>query len=141
LNCPERQKQQERMMRHAIAFFLVAALLVLPGCQRVVPVQNVPATQVYIPADADASFIPEAIVAGGRAKGWRMSHESPGHFVGYLAVRSHTAQVDIFYDANSYSIQYKDSTNLKYDGVRIHRNYNKWIILLDQQIQANLPAR
>jgi hypothetical protein len=129
------------MMRYVTVMVLVAAVLILAGCQRIVPVHNVPVTQVYVPAEGDGSVIREAIVAGGRAKGWRMSHESPGHIVGYLALRDHTASVDIFYDAESYSVQYKDSTNLKYDGARIHRNYNKWIILLDQQIQAKLPIR
>lgn len=128
-------------MRYALVIALMAVVLILAGCQRVVPIHNVPTTQVYVPAESDVSVIAEAIVAGGRTKGWRMSHESPGHFVGYLVVRNHTAEVDIFYDDDSYSIQYRDSTNLKYDGARIHRNYNKWIILLDQQIQANLPVR
>jgi hypothetical protein len=119
----------------------MATVVVLTGCQRVVPVHNVPETQVYIPAEGDASAVRDAIVAGARAKGWRLHEKAPGHFVGSIVVRNHTAAVDIFYDATSYSIQYKNSSNLKYDGERIHRNYNKWIILLDQQIQANLPVR
>ncbi len=125
-------------MRQALVMVVMAAVLVLTGCQRVVPVHNVPETQVYIPAEGDASAVREAIVAGARAKGWRVSEEAPGHIVASIAVRNHTAAADIFYDATSYSIQYKDSSNLKYDGEHIHRNYNKWIILLDQQIQDNV---
>lgn len=128
-------------MRHALVAILIVSALVLVGCQRTFPVHNVPETQVYIPAEGDADAVREAIVAGARAKGWRVSEESPGHIVGTIAVRTHTAAVDIFYAATSYSIQYKNSSNLMYDGERIHRNYNRWIILLDQQIQANLPVK
>jgi hypothetical protein len=137
----ESDARQEDMMRQVLVMIVMAAVLVLAGCQRVVPVHNVPETQVYIPAEGDAGAVREAIVAGARAKGWRVSEEGPGHIVASIAVRSHTAVADIFYDATSYSIQYKDSSNLKYDGERIHRNYNKWVILLDQQIQANLPVQ
>ena len=55
-------------------------------------------------------------------------------------VRQHFASVDIHYDSNSYSIRYKDSKVLMYDGTNIHRNYNKWVQLLDQQIKLNLPS-
>ena len=50
--------------------------------------------------------------------------------------------VDIKYDHKSYSIDYKDSTNLNHDAAKgqIHRNYNGWIQNLDKAIQAQLSA-
>lgn len=50
------------------------------------------------------------------------------------------AQVDIPYNAKAYSIQYKNSANLKYDGVSIHSNYNGWVQNLDRAIQSRLVA-
>jgi hypothetical protein len=122
--------------------FLVFVFLLLTtaGCARTVPLQNIDQRQVAVPADRDgAEMIKAAILAGGASKGWQMVEMEPGHIVGKVMVRQHMASVDINYDADSYSIAYKDSQNLLYDGSKIHRNYNKWVILLDQQIAMNLP--
>ncbi|MCW8846341.1 MAG: hypothetical protein OQK99_10930 [Gammaproteobacteria bacterium] len=119
---------------------LVVLLLSLAGCNRTLPVLNINEHQVAISADQDGeAVIKSAILAGGAAKGWRMTESEPGHIQADITVRQHMASVDIFYDDHSYSIAYKDSQNLMYDGNKIHRNYNKWITLLDQQIALNLP--
>jgi len=128
----------------ATVFRLVAVMMLaaaLAGCNRTMPIQNVTDRQVAIPVGVDgAEAIKSAILDGGRAKGWKMVEVEPGHIVGTVAVRQHVASVDIAYDDHSYSIVYKDSQNLMYDGTRIHRNYNKWIVLLEQQIASNLPG-
>jgi hypothetical protein len=48
------------------------------------------------------------------------------------------AQVDIPYNRQMYSIVYRDSNNLDYDGVNIHSNYNSWIQNLSAAINARL---
>jgi hypothetical protein len=40
----------------------------------------------------------------------------------------------------SFSISYRDSKDLNYDGSNIHSNYNNWIHNLDQAIQQQLAA-
>ena len=77
----------------------------------------------------------EAIVSAGNSLGWQMKPESPGRMTGTLYLRDHRAVVDISYDARSYSIAYKDSSNLQYDGSSIHNNYNGWIQNLDRAIR------
>jgi hypothetical protein len=64
----------------------------------------------------------------------------PGHIIGTLLIRSHTAIVDIYYTTTSFSIVYKDSTNLKYDANNktIHHNYNNWIHNLERAIMVKL---
>ena len=42
------------------------------------------------------------------------------------------------YSVKSYSIRYKDSTELGYDGGSIHQNYNGWVQNLDKGIRAQL---
>lgn len=119
---------------------LVVLLLNLAGCNRTMPVLNIDEHQVAIPADQDGTaVIKSAILAGGAAKGWKMTESEPGHIQASITVRQHMASVDIYYDDHSYRIAYKDSQNLMYDGDKIHRNYNKWVTLLDQQIALNLP--
>jgi len=84
--------------------------------------------------------IRQAIIRAGTQLGWQMKAERPGHIVGSLSLRTHVAVVDIDYDRKSYSIKYKDSTNLEYNGSTIHRNYNGWIQRLDQGIKSQLSG-
>jgi hypothetical protein len=48
--------------------------------------------------------------------------------------------MDIKYNTKSYSIEYKDSQGLKYDGTNIHKNYNSWVMNLDNRIRAQLST-
>jgi len=84
--------------------------------------------------------IEKAIITAGMGLGWRIKSQSPGHLIGTLNVRSHTAIVDIKCTAEKYSITYKDSTNLNYNGTNIHSNYNGWIQNLDNAINNQLSA-
>jgi hypothetical protein len=79
-----------------------------------------------------------AILQAGASLGWQMHGVRPGLIVGTLYVRDHMAQVEISYDRNSYSILYRDSSNLNYDGVNIHSNYNSWVQRLSAAINARL---
>jgi hypothetical protein len=49
-------------------------------------------------------------------------------------------QVDIAYTTTSYSINYKDSRGLDYDGSSIHSNYNGWVQRLDRAIARQLAT-
>jgi len=70
--------------------------------------------------------------------GWIVERKRPGRMVASLKLRSHWAVVDITYDASQYSIHYKESEQLEYNGEKIHRNYNNWILNLQRKINAAL---
>lgn len=121
-------------MRLAWMRLLVLGCLValVAGC-RVVPVENVtnaPFTREAPSLEAAAT----AITVAGASLGWQVSEESAGHLIGRLPLRTHLAVVDIYHDTKSYSILYKDSTNLRYDGRKIHQNYARWIANLQKGI-------
>ena len=80
------------------------------------------------------------IVSPGTGLGWKMTPQEDGRIAGRLDLRKHIAIVDITYTAKAFSITYADSTNLKYDGRLIHRNYNNWIKNLESRIQATIGA-
>ncbi len=82
--------------------------------------------------------VEKAIVRAGSGLGWKMQPVKPGHVVGTINLRSHTAVVDVTYNTRTYDITYKDSVELNYDGSNIHRNYNGWIQNLDKGIRAQL---
>lgn len=108
-----------------------------------VPVQNIENAPVNASNTSyDLNDVTKAIQRAGTGLGWQMKEETPGHIVGTLHLRSHMAQVDITYTLDEYSINYKDSQNLKYDisNNTIHKNYNGWIQNLTNAINAQLLA-
>ena len=120
---------------------LVAAcvVLLLAGCTSR-PIVNVTDQPVVTAAGKPltADQVRNAIVAAGTSLGWVMTPVSPGLISGRLTLREHAAVVDIRYSATTYSITYKDSTNLNYRDGQIHKNYNGWVENLDRDIRAGL---
>ena len=85
--------------------------------------------------------ISEAIRIAGVAAGWQMHAQAPGSIEGRLELRSHVAIVDVEHDTRSYSITYRESSNLSAGSGMIHRNYNGWIRSLDTSIRTQLAQR
>ncbi len=131
-------------MSRSIAAVLLVAALAVAGC-RAETVYN-PTDIAYAPAATQTRALTEtdyknAIIRAGSKRGWTFQDAGPGHLVGNLAVRGkHFATVDVFYDAKSFSIKYKDSRNLNYDPGKnqIHPNYNSWVNNLQQDIQSEV---
>jgi hypothetical protein len=118
-----------------------AMVLLAAGCRAPTPVYNVSNAPVST-AKSNPSLkeVGNVIVQAGASLGWQMKQTKPGHMLGTLNIRRHVAVVDINYSTSSYSIQYKDSAELNYDGSSIHPNYNSWIQNLDNRIRAQLSA-
>lgn len=122
-----------------LASFLSLGLL-LAACVRTQPVYNVTEIPVVTASPGTPSLdqVKGAIITACREKEWLVNPVEDGFIVATAHVRSHTAVVDIRYSPTSYSITYKDSDALLYDGEKIHRNYNKWIKLLSERIDLEL---
>lgn len=116
---------------------IVVALL--GGC-RSAEIYNVSGAHVVANKAVSMEDVQKAIVRAGVALGWEMKPVEPGLILGTLHLRTHMAMVDIKYDTNTYSITYKDSTNLDYNGHNIHKNYNGWIQNLDNGIRSQLTS-
>ena len=103
------------------------------------PISNIENSSITsVNGDLSIDQVEKAIKKACVTKGWRATIKSPGHITATLNVRSHVAIVDIDYNPQSFSITYKDSTNLKYDGENIHRSYNNWIVYLERAIISQL---
>ena len=121
-----------------LIILLVGLTVIIAGC-RSNPILNIEDS----PIDAtvkSSKDVQKAIIRAGTSRGWKMKSVSKGHIEGTLLLRKHMAKVDIKYNRKSYSINYKDSAELNYDGTNIHPNYNGWIQNLDRSIQAELSA-
>lgn len=123
--------------------FRFAALIVvafaLASC-RSSPIYNVVSATMATAPTASLEGVTKSIKKAGAGLGWQMAEVDPGHIEGRWYFRSHVAVVDIAFDTKAFSIRYKDSTNLKYTGTSIHRNYNVWVQKLERAILAQTAA-
>jgi hypothetical protein len=104
------------------------------------PIYDVVNAPVVANRTATMDDVQKAIVRAGTQLGWQITPESPGKLTGRLALRTHTATMDITHDVQTYSIKYRDSTNLQAEGGQIHKNYNGWIQNLEKGIRAQLAT-
>jgi hypothetical protein len=119
---------------------LAAAMVGMAGC-RTVAVYDVVDAPVVTPAGGQklsSAQVRNAIIRAGQGLGWQIKEVQPFLLEGTLHLRTHMARVNIPYSAERYSIVYKDSENLQYDGKMIHSNYNGWVQNLDKAIKTQL---
>ena len=134
-----------------IGILVAATAFIFGGCttasvcgvvedMRCQPIHNVMNAPVIAPAGKIMSVdeVSKTIQRAGAALGWDMRPEAPGRIAGTLKLRTHVAIVDIEHDSKSYSIKYRDSSNLAANKGMIHRFYNGWIQHLNDGIQTQL---
>ena len=122
----------------AIAILLIT---IFAGCG-VGAVYNVTNNPVTVkPAVTDDQLF-KAIKIAGLNLGWQVTKVKPGLAQAQLFFRTHMALVEIPYSKESFSINYKDSTNLNYDAEKgtIHKNYNGWIQNLRNAISLQMSS-
>ncbi|WP_394173835.1 putative periplasmic lipoprotein [Thalassotalea litorea] len=119
-------------------YLIILVTLTLAGCAKTQPVYNV--SEHAVPANVESSKVQDSIIDALKYKRWTIEEKKPGEVVANIYVRSHQARIRITYDTQNYNIEYVDSSNLKYSEQKntIHRNYNKWIQLLEQEIDTRL---
>jgi len=77
------------------------------------------------------------ILQATKRRGWKTKEISPKRIEAeYAKGTKYMARVNIFYDVNTYTIEYLDSKNLKYDGQKIHKTYNSLVASLRKEINA-----
>lgn len=124
------------------AILSAASITANAACMRCDPIFNVadaPVTSASGKALTNDQ-VKQAIIRAGAALGWVMKEAGRGKLTGHLAVRKHTADIEIPYSPKSYSINYKSSTELDAADGKIHKNYNGWIQNLSKGINAQLSA-
>jgi hypothetical protein len=125
-------------MNYKIALIAIA-LALLGGC-RTAAIHNVYDAPVVVAAGKQATMddVKMAIMRAGGRLGWQMTEVGPGVISARISLRDHTANAEVKYNAKTYTITYRDSTNLDAKGDQIHKNYNGWIENLDRDIRAEL---
>ena len=120
-----------------VSMVAILALFLFVGC-RSAAVYNVDNSSIE--AKTSSAKVYKLIQRAGYSLGWEVTKIDEGLAKATIHLREHVAVVEISYDSDSFSIKYKDSTNLNYnaqDGT-IHKNYNGWIRNLEKQINLEL---
>ncbi len=117
----------------------LAILGIVTAC-RTVSMQNVVDYDLGAPNSASMEDVAQAIKAAGAGLGWQMKEIAPGEMLGTLNIRRHVAIVTIVYDTRIFSITYKDSSGLGYNGNTIHKNYNSWTNRLAKMIAVQASS-
>ena len=121
---------------------LVVAVLLLAGqgCRTTAPMLNVTNASLGAPPGAQVSLedVSRAIWAAGKRLGWDIQPVRPGELTGTLNLRRHQAVVAITHTTSTFSINYRNSVNLRQHDGEIHRNYNNWVNNLARAIQAEM---
>ena len=121
---------------------IVVSLTFLSGCRsmRTVPIVNIQNSTIEIDGKYSKGDVKKAIITAIKGQGWGIQSKKGNHIVAVLFLRQITAAIDIRFNKKSYSITYKNSSKLNYNGTKIHRNYNTWIQNLDHRIQTELSS-
>lgn len=128
------------MTRNPLQLMIViAALAALTACSSRVPIADIQDQEIVSRQALTVDQVEVSIITAGKKRGWVMRVKKPGHIVARLSPRTHMVEVDIYYTPNSYSIVYKDSTEMNYKKGKIHASYNKWVANLDRDIRGALP--
>jgi hypothetical protein len=103
------------------------------------PIYNIHDEQIQSKSEVTQPQVEQAIVKAGIALGWRLNKIRDGLMTGTLTTHYNTAVVEIKYNTSTYSINHQESTNMEYDGQKIHKDYNNLVKNFSAAIQKNIP--
>jgi hypothetical protein len=128
-----------RLNQLKTAVVAVGTVALIVACV-VAPVSNVVNQPVSTNRPASLDEVGNAIVRAGTSLNMQMLKVEPGLITATYTPRGPSATMEIRYDTKQYSITYKDSQGLRYDGSQIHKKYNIWVHNLDNRIRVQLSA-
>jgi len=118
---------------------LLLSIFAFAGCGSGDPVVNFSNSPIVAQSGKkNVEDVKRGIILSGSRIGWQMQDVKPGTLYATLFQRGRMAKVEINYTADTYSITYRDSSNLEYNNGVIHGTYNKWVTHLHRNIRATL---
>lgn len=124
------------ILRTAGLVFGVVLALAACGSQ----VYNVKSEPLSLAGSGSQRDVQTAIRLAATRLGWTVKRLGPEKMEATFAANGWLAIVEISYNKKTFSITYKDSKKLGYDGTNIHRNYKGWILNLVKAIHAEISA-
>ena len=101
-----------------------------------------PDRTLHASIQSDRAQMQQAIVKTLVARGWTVQKITPQLVQAQITVREqYHAEIDIPYSASHYQIIYRNSSGLDYKDGKIHKNYIRWVRLLDRDIVRDLKDK
>lgn len=121
-----------------LAFMLGTALLT--GCGTSAPISTVSHT-LAAQKTVSSQQMQQAIYNAQQRYGWELQSDNGSQiYARFNKQERHIVDIRIDYSGGGFSIQHAASQGLNHDLSRnnIHRNYNRWVRNLEQDIQSSL---
>jgi hypothetical protein len=125
------------MSRLIRSLLLCVATAMAVGCTT----KSVESIDQNLPADSNRTSVQvqAAIHDALEEQKWTVQQDSGSVIYAEITVRErHHAEISIPYSSQQYSIKLRSSSGLDEKDGQIHRNYNKWVTILNNKILQNL---
>ncbi|KPA92450.1 MULTISPECIES: hypothetical protein [Pseudomonas] len=116
---------------------IALALLVTAGCtsKKIIT----PTRTVTPEIQTSQEQMKQAILTTLVKRKWSVQRVNPSQIQAEITVREKFhVEIDINYSASGYNIAYRDSSGMDYKDGKIHKNYIRWVRLLDKGILREL---
>ena len=124
------------MKKLYLGLIISAATLSLMGCRKHQPVYQVDHHELpYSAENLSDSQMRRSILKVASRRGWDCAERGHNRLVCRRERRGHSAEIEIKYTHNDFSIRrLRNSSELDGEDGQIHRNYNKWVKILERDI-------
>ena len=90
----------------------------------------------------ETTDVKAAIVEALATRNWVITNENGNEIQAKFVIKENQfIAVKISYTDRYYNINYLDSQNMKYNGSKIHKTYNKQVKALDKVIKSNVKSK
>ena len=90
----------------------------------------------------ETTDVKAAIVEALATRNWVITNENGNEIQAKFVIKENQfIAVKISYTDRYYNINYLDSQNMKYNGSKIHKTYNKEVKALDKVIKSNVKSK
>lgn len=124
------------MKKFITGFAAILLCLAVAGCGE--SMQKTRSLTFQQPRAISLEKIDFAVRSGGERRYWKMTPVRPGEMIAELERGNVYIKVRLNYDSRMISATYLDSRGLKYNGVRIHWKYGKWVEELMDTIELHI---
>lgn len=90
----------------------------------------------------ETTDVKAAIIEALATRNWVITNENGNEIQAKFVIKENQfIAVKISYTDRYYNINYLDSQNMKYNGSKIHKTYNKQVKALDKVIKSNVKSK
>ncbi|MDY6471484.1 MAG: hypothetical protein SPK70_10490, partial [Succinivibrio dextrinosolvens] len=123
---------------------LMSLSILMAGCSS--PTRYLRANEILpiyetISPELDVNEVRATILSVASQKGWQLESEDTVNHEIYLVQNRKEkliAKIKIAYSSSGYQMYYVDSKGFKYDGEKIHKRFNRWVVSLNENIKQTL---